>query len=219
MKLITEMVDDISCISEAAENGKKKYFIEGVFMQSNTVNRNGRVYPSSIMESAINTYNKKYVSESRALGELNHPSGPTVNLDKCSHLITKLVSEGNDVVGKAKLLETPCGIIAQNLIEAGVKLGVSSRGMGSLTEKNGYKEVQKDFMLSAVDIVADPSAPNAFVNGIMEGVEWIWDNGILKQEIAENYRKTIKRTPSRLMEDTAVSLFEDFMNRMSAPRK
>lgn len=219
MKLITETVEDISCITEAAENGKKRYFIEGVFMQSNTVNRNGRVYPSSIMENAVNAYTKKYVNESRALGELNHPSGPTVNLDKCSHLITKLVSEGNDVIGKAKLLETPCGIIAQNLIDAGVKLGVSSRGMGSLTEKNGYKEVQKDFMLAAVDIVADPSAPNAFVNGIMEGVEWVWDNGILKQEILENYKKTVKKTPSRLMEKTAISLFEDFMNKISSGRK
>jgi hypothetical protein len=219
MKLITEMVENISCISETAENGKKRYFIEGVFMQANTVNRNGRVYPSSIMESAVNTYNKKYVSENRALGELNHPSGPTVNLDKCSHLITKLVIEGNDVSGKAKLLETPCGMIAQNLIEAGVRLGVSSRGMGSLKEQNGYKEVQKDFMLSAVDIVADPSAPNAFVNGIMEGVEWIWDNGILKQEVLEGYKKTIKKTPSRLMEKTALDLFENFMSKLSVGRK
>jgi hypothetical protein len=219
MKLITEMTEDIACLTEAVEGGKKRYFIEGCFMQANTVNRNGRVYPSSIMENAVGTYNKKYVQENRALGELNHPSGPTVNLDKCSHLITKLVTEGNDVVGKAKLLETPCGIIAQNLIDAGVKLGVSSRGMGSLTEKNGYKEVQKDFILSAVDIVADPSAPNAFVNGIMEGVEWIWDNGILKQEVLENYKKTIKKTPSRMMEQTAIGLFEDFMKKMSSSRK
>lgn len=219
MKLITEMTEDIACITETAENGKKKYFIEGCFMQANTVNRNGRVYPLTILENEVNRYTKKYVNENRALGELNHPSGPTVNLDKCSHLITKLTLEGNDVRGKAKLLETPCGLIAQNLLEAGVRLGVSSRGMGSLTEKNGYKEVQKDFMLSAVDIVADPSAPNAFVNGIMEGVEWIWDNGVLKQEVAENYRKTIKKTPSRLMEETAINLFEDFMKKMSSSRK
>lgn len=219
MKLITEMTEEVSCLTEASENGKRKYFIEGCFMQANTVNRNGRVYPSAILENEVNRYNQKYVKENRALGELNHPSGPTVNLDKCSHLITKLVVEGNNVVGRAKLLETPCGMIAQNLIDAGVKLGVSSRGMGSLKEANGYKEVQKDFMLSAVDIVADPSAPNAFVNGIMEGVEWVWDNGILKQEVAESYMKTIKKTPSKLMEKTAISLFEDFMRKMSVGKK
>jgi hypothetical protein len=219
MKLITEMVEDVACITEATDSGKKKYFIEGTFMQANTVNRNGRVYPSTILENEISRYNKNYVSQSRALGELNHPSGPTVNLDKCSHLITKLVSEGNNITGKASLLETPCGIIAQRLVDAGVKLGVSSRGMGSLKEANGYKEVQKDFTLSAIDIVADPSAPNAFVNGIMEGVEWVWDNGILKQEVIENYKKTVKKTPSRLMEKTAINLFEDFMTKLSSGRK
>jgi hypothetical protein len=219
MKLITEMVEDVACITEATDSGKKKYFIEGTFMQANTVNRNGRVYPSTILENEVSRYNKNYVSQSRALGELNHPSGPTVNLDKCSHLITKLVSEGNNITGKASLLETPCGIIAQRLVDAGVKLGVSSRGMGSLKEANGYKEVQKDFTLSAIDIVADPSAPNAFVNGIMEGVEWVWDNGILKQEVIENYKKTVKKTPSRLMEKTAINLFEDFMTKLSSGRK
>lgn len=213
------MVEDVACITEATDSGKKKYFIEGTFMQANTVNRNGRVYPSTILENEISRYNKNYVSQSRALGELNHPSGPTVNLDKCSHLITKLVSEGNNITGKASLLETPCGIIAQRLVDAGVKLGVSSRGMGSLKEANGYKEVQKDFTLSAIDIVADPSAPNAFVNGIMEGVEWVWDNGILKQEVIENYKKTVKKTPSRLMEKTAINLFEDFMTKLSSGRK
>jgi hypothetical protein len=219
MKLITEMTEDIACVTESVEGGKKRYFIEGCFMQANTVNRNGRVYPLSIMENAVNTYTKKYVKENRALGELNHPSGPTVNLDKCSHLITNLVIEGNDVRGKAKLLETPCGMIAQNLIDAGVQLGVSSRGMGSLTEKNGFKEVQKDFILSAVDIVADPSAPNAFVNGIMEGVEWVWENGMLKQEIIEGYKNKIKKTPSKMMEQTAIKLFEDFMKKISSSRK
>jgi hypothetical protein len=219
MKLITEMTEDIACVTESVEGGKKRYFIEGCFMQANTVNRNGRVYPLSIMENAVNTYTKKYVKENRALGELNHPSGPTVNLDKCSHLITNLVIEGNDVRGKAKLLETPCGMIAQNLIDAGVQLGVSSRGMGSLTERNGFKEVQKDFILSAVDIVADPSAPNAFVNGIMEGVEWVWENGMLKQEIIEGYKNKIKKTPSKMMEQTAIKLFEDFMKKISSSRK
>jgi hypothetical protein len=218
MKLITEMTEEISFITESTENGKKKFAIEGVFMQSDTVNRNGRVYPKHILEGEVDRYNKKYVMEKRALGELNHPSGPTVNLDKVSHLITDLRMEGKDVKGKAKLLETPCGLIAQSLIESGVKLGVSSRGMGSLKENRGYKEVQKDFMLSAVDIVADPSAPNAFVNGIMEGVEWVWDNGVLKQEVIENYKSTIKKTPSRLMEKTAISLFEDFMNKISSSR-
>jgi len=219
MKLITEMNDSVTYIAEATENGKKKFTIEGVFMQSDTVNRNGRVYPRQILEGEVDRYHKKYVMENRALGELNHPSGPTVNLDKVSHLITTLRMEGKDVIGKAKLLETPCGMIAQSLIESGVKLGVSSRGMGSLKENRGYKEVQKDFMLSAVDIVADPSAPNAFVNGIMEGVEWVWENGVLKQEIIENYRNTIKRTPTRELQQTAINVFEDFMRKLSNRRK
>ena len=173
MKLITEMNDNVSFITEKAENGKKKYAIEGVFMQSDTVNRNGRVYPAMVLESQVRKYNENYVNKKRALGELNHPSGPTVNLDKVSHLITELKMNGKDVVGKASLLETPCGMIAQNLLDAGVVLGVSSRGMGSLIKKNGYSEVKEDFILAAVDIVADPSAPNAFVNGIMEGVQWV----------------------------------------------
>lgn len=219
MKLITEMNEEVSYIVEGTENGKKKFAIEGVFMQSDTVNRNGRVYPRQILEGEVDRYNKKYVMERRALGELNHPSGPTVNLDKVSHLITDLKMEGKDVFGKAKLLETPCGQIAQSLIESGVKLGVSSRGMGSLKENRGYKEVQKDFMLSAVDIVADPSAPNAFVNGIMEGVEWVWENGVLKQEVIENYQKQIKKAPSRELQETAFNIFEDFMARLSKGRK
>ena len=218
MKLITEMNENISYLVENSE-GKKKFTIEGVFMQSDTVNRNGRVYPRTILENEVNRYSNKYVKENRALGELNHPSGPTVNLDKVSHLITNLAMEGKDVVGKAKLLETPCGLIAQNLLEAGVKLGVSSRGMGSLKENRGYKEVQKDFMLSAVDIVADPSAPNAFVNGIMEGVEWVWDNGVLKQEVLENYKNTIKKAPTKKLQETAVFVFEDFMNKLTKSRK
>lgn len=219
MKLITEMNDNVSFITEKAENGKKKYAIEGVFMQSDTVNRNGRVYPAMVLESQVRKYNENYVNKKRALGELNHPSGPTVNLDKVSHLITELKMNGKDVVGKASLLETPCGMIAQNLLDAGVVLGVSSRGMGSLIKKNGYSEVKEDFILAAVDIVADPSAPNAFVNGIMEGVEWVWDNGMLKQEVIENYKKTIKKTPSRKLQETAVNVFEDFMNRLSKSRK
>jgi hypothetical protein len=219
MKLITEMNEDITFVTEAVEGGKKKYAIEGVFMQSETVNRNGRVYPRPILEAEVDRYSKKYVKENRALGELNHPSGPTVNLDKVSHLITDLRMEGKDVIGKAKLLETPCGQIAQSLIESGVKLGVSSRGMGSLKENRGYKEVQKDFMLAAVDIVADPSAPNAFVNGIMEGVEWVWENGILKQEVVESYQNKIKRTPSAELQEAAVSVFEDFMRRLSKGKK
>jgi len=212
------MNENISYLVENSE-GKKKFTIEGVFMQSDTVNRNGRVYPRTILENEVNRYSNKYVKENRALGELNHPSGPTVNLDKVSHLITNLAMEGKDVVGKAKLLETPCGLIAQNLLEAGVKLGVSSRGMGSLKENRGYKEVQKDFMLSAVDIVADPSAPNAFVNGIMEGVEWVWDNGVLKQEVLENYKNTIKKAPTKKLQETAVFVFEDFMNKLTKSRK
>lgn len=219
MKLITEMNEDVSFVVEGAENGKRKFTIEGVFMQSDTVNRNGRVYPRHILEGEVDRYNKKYVIEKRALGELNHPSGPTVNLDKVSHLITDLRMEGKDVKGKAKLLETPCGLIAQSLIESGVKLGVSSRGMGSLKENRGFKEVQKDFMLSAVDIVADPSAPNAFVNGIMEGVEWVWENGILKQEVIEGYKNKIEKTPSRELQEAAINIFQDFMTKLSKGRK
>ena len=193
MKLISEYVEnDIQCIVEKKENGEKNYVIEGVFAQADKKNRNGRVYPKAIMEKAVNKYVKEQVSKKRAVGELNHPEGPTVNLDKVSHLIKELKFEGNNVIGKAQILPTPMGKIVEGLLEGGVQLGVSTRGMGSLEQKNGAMYVKDDFMLSTVDIVQDPSAPEAFVNGIMEGVEWVWDNGVLSPQVIENMETEIK---------------------------
>ena len=187
MKLIAEYTDqNLECLVEKKEDGSKKYTIEGVFMQSEQKNRNGRIYPKKIMENAVAKYVDTQVSKNRAVGELNHPDGPTVNLDKVSHLITDLRWEGNDVVGKASILDTPMGQIVKGLLEGGVNLGVSTRGMGSLEQRGGAMYVKDDFTLNTVDIVQDPSAPNAFVNGIMEGVEWVWNNGVLTaQEICE----------------------------------
>ena len=182
MKLITEMIENIHYLTEEDAEGKKNHFIHGVFMQAEQKNRNGRVYSKPILEKEVGRYNKELVAKNRALGELNHPQGPTVNLDRVSHIIKELKFDGNDVVGKAKLLDTPMGNIAKNLVKEGAQLGVSSRGMGSLEERDGTNYVKDDFMLSAIDIVADPSAPGAFVNGIMEGKEWIWDNGVLQEK-------------------------------------
>ena len=181
MKLITEEIESTKILIEE-KDGKKSMFIEGIFLQGNLKNRNNRMYPVDILEKEVNRYTESFVSKGRALGELGHPDGPTVNLDRVSHKIVDLHKEGTNFVGKAKLLDTPMGIIAKSLLDEGVTLGVSSRGMGSLRETNeGYKVVGEDFMLAtAADIVADPSAPDAFVNGIMEGVEWVWDAGILK---------------------------------------
>ena len=216
MKLITEMTEDIQLLAEINEKtGEKDYYIEGVFMQSEQKNRNGRVYPSSVLMNEVARYNKEYVQKNRAMGELNHPQGPTVNLDRVSHIIKDLRQEGNDVVGKAKIMDTPMGKIAKNLIDEGAKLGVSSRGMGTLkANKSGVNEVQKDFMLAAVDIVADPSAPNAFVEGIMEGKEWVWDNGILREQTIEEYKRTIEKTSSKYLEETALDLFDDFISKL-----
>ena len=179
MLLITETTQNVQWLTED-KNGQKNYFIEGVFMESDTKNRNGRVYPGEVMSKEINRYNNEYVKQNRAMGELGHPEGPTVNLERVSHIIKDLRVEGKQVIGKAKIMETPYGKIVKNLMEEGARLGVSSRGMGSLKEQVGVNVVQEDFMLASVDVVADPSAPNAFVNGIMEGKEWIWDNGLLK---------------------------------------
>ena len=214
MKLITEMTEDVQLLSEIDEKtGEKNYFIEGIFMQSEQKNRNGRIYPSSVLMSEVKRYNKEYVEKNRAMGELNHPQGPTVNLDRVSHIIKELRAEGNDIIGRAKVMDTPMGKIAKNLIDEGAKLGVSSRGMGSLKEKDGVNEVQKDFMLAAVDIVADPSAPGAFVNGIMEGAEWIWDNGILREKTVEDYKNLIGKTSRKDLEETALKMFEDFLSK------
>ena len=198
MKLISEHIEDVEYITEEKDNGEKTYKIKGVFMQSEVKNRNGRVYPFPVLQKEVNRYNKDYVNENRAFGELGHPDGPTVNLERASHMITSLKPEGKNFVGEAKILKTPMGKIVENLMDAGGKLGVSSRGMGSLEQKNGANYVKDDFYLAtAADIVADPSAPNAFVQGIMEGKEWVWDNGALveeelirmKKRINENVRK------------------------------
>ena len=198
MKLISEHIEDVEYITEEKDNGEKTYKIKGVFMQSEVKNRNGRVYPFPVIQKEVNRYNKDYVNENRAFGELGHPDGPTVNLERASHMITSLKPEGKNFIGEAKILKTPMGRIVENLMDAGGKLGVSSRGMGSLEQKNGANYVKNDFYLAtAADIVADPSAPNAFVQGIMEGKEWVWDNGALveeelirmKKRINENVRK------------------------------
>jgi hypothetical protein len=214
MKLITEMTEDVQYLIETSkeDNKKKTYYIEGVFMQSDIKNRNGRMYPKAILENEVKRYNEGYVNKNRAMGELNHPQGPTVNLDRVSHIIKSLHVEGRDIIGKAKIMDTPMGKIAKNLIDEGAKLGVSSRGMGSLkANKEGINEVQSDFMLAAVDIVADPSAPNAFVNGIMEGSEWIWNNGVLEQKQIEQYQQIIKTISRKDMETNTLSIFEDFI--------
>ena len=196
MKLISEFTEtNLECLIEKKENGDKKYVIEGIFAQADQKNRNGRVYPKPIMERAVNQYVQTQVSKKRAVGELNHPEGPTVNLDKVSHLITHLKLEGNDVIGKAQILDTPMGKIVKGLLEGGVQLGVSTRGMGSLENRNGVAYVKDDFILSTVDIVQDPSAPDAFVNGIMEGVDWVWNNGILEPQVIEEMETEIKKAP------------------------
>ena len=210
MKLITEINEDIKYIKENTGNGDKAYFIEGIFMQASVKNRNGRVYPQGILVNECKRYIKEYVDKGRALGELNHPTGPTVNLDRVSHIIKELHEDGNTIYGKAKIMDTPMGRIVKNLIEECAQLGVSTRGMGSLKSKNGYQEVQEDFMLAAVDIVADPSAPNAFVNGIMEGKEWIYENNSWSERNTEEARKIIKRSSGKNLDKNIVSLFNQY---------
>lgn len=213
MKLITEMTEDVQFIvEETDEGGSKSHYIEGIFMQAERKNRNGRVYPRKVLSDEVERYNKEFVAKNRAMGELNHPDGPTVNLDRVSHIIKELRTEGNDIVGKAKILETPMGKIAKNLIDEGAKLGVSSRGMGSLEERKGVNYVKNDFLLSAVDLVADPSAPGAFVNGIMEGKEWVWDNGIIREKRIEEYKHVIEKASRHELEEKALSVFKDFMS-------
>lgn len=215
MKLITETLETIKPIVESKEDGKKNYFLEGIMLQAETVNRNGRKYPLVILENEIGRYQQNFIVKKRALGELNHPQGPTVNLDRVSHMIVELKRNGNDFIGRAKILcETPMGNIVKNLIDEGALLGVSSRGMGSLKKVNEVNEVQPDFTLSAIDIVADPSAPNAFVNGIMEGKEWVWDNGVLKETVINTYHKELSKTSKRNLEKKAIQLFEDFFRRL-----
>ena len=213
MKLISEYTEDsLEVITEATKDGGKKYAIEGIFMSAEQKNRNGRIYPRDVMESAVNKYVQDQVAKGRAVGELNHPEGPTVNLDKVSHKIEKLDWSGNDVVGKATILETPMGQIVKGLLDGGVKLGVSTRGMGSLENRGGTMVVKPDFLLNAVDIVQDPSAPSAFVNGVMEGVEWVWNNGIIEAQAIEKIETEIKKAPRADLYETQVREFKNFLS-------
>jgi hypothetical protein len=214
MKLITELTEDIKYIKENVGNGEKTYFIEGIFMQSGVKNRNGRIYPQGTLLKECKRYINEYVDKGRALGELNHPTGPTVNLDRVSHIVKELHEDGQNIYGKAKVLDTPMGKIVKNLIDEGAQLGVSTRGMGSLKAKNGYQEVQEDFMLAAIDIVADPSAPNAFVNGIMEGREWMFVEGTWQEREAERARRLIKKSSSRDLNENIVKIFNDYFRKL-----
>ena len=217
MKLIAEYTDQhLEVITEANENGEKTYTIEGIFMQADQKNRNGRIYPKVVMEKALNKYNTEQVSKGRAVGELNHPEGPTVNLDKVSHKIESLDWQGNDVVGKATILSTPMGEIVKGLLDGGVQLGVSTRGMGSLERGENAMMVKGDFLLNAVDIVQDPSAPSAFVNGVMEGVEWIWNNGIIEPQAIEEMETEIKKTPRANLYEAEVREFKNFLSLLKA---
>jgi hypothetical protein len=212
MKLIAEYTDNNLEVLTEEKNGKKTYAIEGIFMQAEAKNRNGRIYPRAVMESAVNKYNTEQVVPGRAVGELNHPEGPTVNLDKVSHKIESLDWQGNDVVGKATILNTPMGEVVKGLLDGGVKLGVSTRGMGSLARGNGAMIVKEDFLLNAVDIVQDPSAPSAFVNGVMEGVEWVWNNGIIEAQTIEKMETEIKKAPRADLYETQVREFKNFLS-------
>ena len=215
MKLITELTEDVTVVTEAREDGKKNMYIEGIFLQGGIKNRNGRMYPVETLAKEVERYNESYVKSGRALGELGHPDGPQINLDRVSHVITSLRQEGLNWIGKAKLTDTPMGNTAKGLIESGVRLGVSSRGMGSLRlNKEGINEVQDDFHLAtAADIVADPSAPDAFVNGIMEGVEWIWENSMLVAHKSKMQVESAVR--SREFEERKLQIFENFLNEIS----
>jgi len=216
MKLITEEVSNVKIITEGKGSNKKLY-IEGVFLQGNIKNRNGRMYPVETLAREVNRYNEAFVGKGRALGELGHPDGPTVNLDRVSHKITSLVQEGDNFRGKAQLLNTPMGKIASSLLDEGVMLGVSSRGIGSLKEdRDGCKVVGEDFMLAtAADIVADPSAPDAFVSGIMEGKEWIWEGGILREQQAAQTKKRINTlVDQKALEEHKLGLFQDFLSNL-----
>ena len=216
MKLITEEISSVKFITEG-KGAKKKLYIEGIFLQGNLKNRNGRMYPVDTLAKEVGRYNESFVAKGRALGELGHPDGPTVNLDRVSHKITSLRQEGNNFIGKAQLLETPMGKIAKSLINEGVTLGVSSRGIGTLKEdRNGCKVVGEDFQLAtAADIVADPSAPDAFVNGIMEGKEWVWEGGILREQFVDETKKRINTlVDQKALEEHKINLFNDFLSNL-----
>ena len=220
MKLISEQwSDDVNyLVEEDPKTGKKNMFIEGIMLQTEVKNKNGRIYPLEVMQKEVTRYNKEYVAQKRAYGELGHPEGPTINLERTSHLIESLIQDGKNFVGKAKILSTPMGEIVKNLLQDGARLGVSSRGMGSLKASNakgGVQMVQSDFQLAtAADIVADPSAPDAFVNGVMEGVEWIWDNGVIKARQIEEYKSEIRKAKSHKLQKVKLNVFNDFLKNL-----
>ena len=216
MKLISETVEDVNYLIDDDDTGKKNYRIRGPFLQAEIKNRNGRIYPMNILEKEVHRYNKEYIQKNRAFGELGHPDGPTVNLERVSHMITALTPDGTNFIGEAKVMDTPYGKIVKNLIDEGAKLGVSSRGMGSLVPSRGAQVVKDDFYLAtAADIVADPSAPNAFVEGIMEGKEWVWDNGAVKEMDIDAYKRELnmRYQRSQAREEKAIEIFEDFMSK------
>ena len=214
MKLISEEITSAEMLVEET-NGKKDYKIKGVFLQSNIKNRNGRIYPKEILAKEVTRYNKEFINKKRAFGELGHPDGPTVNLERVSHMITSLKPEGKNFIGEAKVMDTPYGKIVKNLIDEGAVLGVSSRGMGSIQQQGGRNLVGKDFYLAtAADIVADPSAPDAFVEGIMEGKEWVWDNGVLKSVTVEQYKSEIEKAKRQELAEKKSKIFADFMSKL-----
>ena len=214
MKLISEEIQDAEYLVEET-NGKKNYKIRGVFLQSDIKNRNGRIYENNILSTEVDRYTKEFINKKRAFGELGHPDGPTVNLERVSHMITSLKSEGKNFIGEAKIMDTPYGKIVKGLIDEGAQLGVSSRGMGSLVSRNGNNYVGKDFYLAtAADIVADPSAPDAFVEGIMENKEWIWDNGEIKAKDIEEYKKYIERAKSIQLAEAKAKVFANFLEKL-----
>ena len=214
MKLITETTENIEVITEEKGSGKD-YKIRGIFLQGDIKNRNGRVYPVSVLAKEVNRYNKEFVEKKRAFGELGHPDGPTVNLERVSHMITSLKPEGRNFIGEAKIMDTPYGKIVKNLIDEGAQLGVSSRGMGSMKQVNGKNVINNDFYLAtAADIVADPSAPDAFVEGIMEGKEWVWDNGVLKSMEVEQYKEEIEKTKRAELAEKKADIFKNFLSKI-----
>jgi hypothetical protein len=215
MRLIKEHTEEVSYLVEEKLGKGKEYFIEGIFLQSNLKNRNGRVYPTEILDKEIKRYNEEYVSKNRAFGELGHPDSPTINLDRVSHMIKELKRDGDNFIGKAKIMDTPYGKIVKNLIDEGATLGVSSRGMGSLTQKGGVSMVQNDFTLAtAADIVADPSAPNAFVEGVMESKEWVMVDGKFVEKDLLEAQRIIRKTSSKNLNEAKLKLFADFLNKI-----
>lgn len=215
MRIISEVFEDIQVLTESTKSGEKKYFVEGVFLQAEVKNRNGRIYPVNILHEEVDRYTNEYISKNRAFGELGHPENPQINLERVSHMITSLQKEGNNYIGRASIMDTPYGKIVKNFIDAGAKLGVSSRGLGSLNSRNGVNYVNDDFrLMTAADIVADPSAPDAFVNSVMESQEWIYEAGQLISVDIETYKKKISEATRREREKVMIESFSDFMSKL-----